>query len=407
MEVSEFFLKLLVILLSAKLFAEIFSRLSIPSVLGEVVAGLIIGPSVLGFISPDATMHLIAEIGILLLLFEVGLETDVGQIVKEGVRSTLVAVTGVVVPFALGYWVSYRWFGMAVIPALFVGGTIVATSIGITVRVLKDLDRHKTRMSQIVLGAAVLDDVIGVVFLAVLYDLAVTGTVSIIATVRILAFISAFLVLAPVIAKLFVPLMAKLASSSKTKGMIPTIIISLILGLAVISHGVGAPEILGSFAAGIALARRFFLPLGASIDHYSRQLAERIEESMTPIIDLFVPVFFVMVGVSINLRVIDTTSGTFWVFGGALTVVAVISKLVSGVWAPGNWHEKLSTGIAMVPRGEVGLIFAEVGKRSNIFDDAAYAVVVFVVALTTLLAPLAMRITMGGDGGTKPPPERG
>ena len=397
MEVSDFFLKLLVILLSAKFFAEVFSRLSIPSVLGEVVAGLIIGPSVLGFVSPDATLHLIAEIGILLLLFEVGLETDVGQLVKEGLRSTLVAVTGVVVPGALGFWTSYHWFGMAMIPSLFVGGTIVATSIGITVRVLKDLNQHNTRMARIVLGAAVLDDVIGVVVLAVLYDFAVKGTVSVYATARILVFITAFLLLAPILAKLFVPLMAKAASSSRTKGMIPTIIISLILLMAVISHGVGAPEILGSFAAGIALARRFFLPLGASIDHYSHQLAEQIEESMTPIIDLFVPVFFVMVGVSINLRAIDMTSGSFWVFAGVLTVVAVLSKMVSGVWAPGDFREKLSTGVAMVPRGEVGLIFAEVGKRSKIFDDAAYAGVVFVVALTTLLAPLAMRYVMEED----------
>ena len=401
LEVSEFFLKLLVILLSAKLCAEVFSRLSVPSVLGEVVAGLVIGPSVLGFVSPDATLNLIAEIGILLLLFEVGLETDVGQLVKEGVRSALVAVTGVVVPAALGFWVSSRWFGMATIPSLFVGGTIVATSIGITVRVLKDLKRHNTRMARTVLGAAGLDDVIGVVVLAVLYDFAVKGTVSIPATVRILVFICAFLLLAPVLAKLFVPLMAKLASSGRTKGMIPTLIISLILGLAVISHKVGAPEILGSFAAGIALARRFFLPLGASIDHYSRQLAEKIEESMTPIIDLFVPVFFVMVGVSINLRVIDLSSASFWAFAGTLAAVAVVSKMVSGLWAPGGFREKLSTGIAMVPRGEVGLIFAEVGKRSRIFDDAAYAVVVFVVALTTLLAPLAMRLVMRGDGEKK------
>lgn len=398
MDVSEFLLKLLVILLSAKLFAEIFSRLSIPSVLGEVVAGLIIGPSVLGFISPDATLHLIAEIGILLLLFEVGLETDVGQLVKEGVRSTLVALTGVVVPGLFGFWTSYHWFGMAMIPSLFVGGTIVATSIGITVRVLKDLNRHNTRMARTVLGAAVLDDVIGVVVLAVLYDFSVKGTVSIPATIRILVFISSFLLIAPILAKLFVPFMARLATAGKTKGMIPTIIISLILGMAVVSHGVGAPEILGSFAAGIALARRFFLPLGASIDHYSHQFAEKIEESMTPIIDLFVPVFFVMVGVSINLREINMTSGAFWGFAGVLTIVAVVSKMASGIWAPGGFREKLSTGVAMVPRGEVGLIFAEVGKRNKIFDDAAYAVVVFVVAFTTLLAPLVMRIMMRDDG---------
>jgi Kef-type K+ transport system membrane component KefB len=249
-----------------------------------------------------------------------------------------------------------------------------------------------------VLGAAVLDDVIGVVVLAVLYGFAVKGAVNVPATIRILFFIFAFLLIAPILAKLFVPLMARLASGSRTKGMIPTLVISLILGLAVISRGVGAPEILGSFAAGVALARRFFLPVGAGIDRYSHQFAELIEASMTPIIDLFVPVFFVMVGVSINLRMIDMTSGSFWEFAGALAAVALVSKMVSGIWAPGDCYKKISAGIAMVPRGEVGLIFAEVGKRSNIFDDTAYAGMVFIVALTTLLAPLALRLITRADG---------
>lgn len=394
MEVSEFFLKLLIILLSAKLFSEFFNRIGLPSVIGEVVAGLIVGPSVLGIISPDATLHLIAELGILLLLFEVGMETDVGQLVKEGVRSTLVAVTGVVVPGALGYWVSRYGFGMAEIPSMFAGGTIVATSIGITVRMLRDIDRHNTRMARIVLGAAVLDDVIGVVVLAVLYDFAVKGTVSVAATFRMLGLISLFLTLAPVLAKLLVPAMARLASSSKTKGMIPTLILALILALAVIAHKVGAPEILGAFVAGIALARKFFLPVGDNSEHYSHQFAAQIQQCMTPIIDLFVPVFFVMVGVSINLSAIAMGSGEFFGFAGTMTLVAVLSKLISGVWAPGDLREKLSTGIAMVPRGEVGLIFAEVGRRSMIFDDAAYAALVFVVALTTIIAPMAMPLLM-------------
>ena len=394
MEVSEFFLKLLVIIISAKFFAEVFSYLKLPSVLGEVIAGIIIGPSLFGFIQPEATFHLLAEIGILLLLFEVGLDTDVGQIIKVGGQSTMVAITGVVAPFFLGFWLAHYIFELALIPSLFVGGTLVATSIGITVRVLTDLKKQHTKVSQVVLGAAVLDDVVGVVILAVLYDFAVKGTVSIADTARILAFITTFLLLAPIIAKLFVPTIAKLSSISKTKGMMPTLIVSMILGLAIISHKVGAPEILGSFAAGIALARRFFLPLGATIEHYSHELAEKIEEGMKPIIDLFVPVFFVMVGVSMNFRVIDVSSGAFWGFAVALTIVAIIGKIMSGLWVSGGWNAKLSTGIAMVPRGEVGLIFAEVGRRSGIFDDSAYAVIVFVVAFTTLLAPLALRYVM-------------
>lgn len=391
MDVSEFFLKFMLVLLSAKFFAELFSRVRIPSVLGEVVAGILIGPSLLGLIEPDATFHLLAEIGILLLLFEVGLETDVGRIIKVGVQSLLVAATGIVAPAVAGFAIARSWFDLPLIPSLFVGGTIVATSIGITVRVLADLRKQASVIAQIVLGAAVIDDIVGVVILAVLYDFAVKGAVSIRDTVMIVTFITLFLLAAPVIAKLFVPTMAKLAAASRTKGMIPTLIISMVLALAVISHSVGAPEILGSFAAGIALARRFFLPLGTTIEHYSKELAEKIEQSMTPIIDLFVPVFFVMVGASINFRVIDITSGAFWSFAVALTVVAVLSKLASGVWVRGGWDCRLSTGMAMVPRGEVGLIFAEVGKRNGIFDDATYAVVVFVVAATTLFAPLALR----------------
>lgn len=397
MDVSEFFLKLLLIIISAKFFAEVFTYLHLPSVLGEVIAGIIIGPSLLGFIEPDATFHLLAEIGILLLLFEVGLETDVGQIIKVGIQSTLVAITGVVIPAVFGFWVSYNWFALPLISSLFVGGTIVATSIGITVRVLTDLNKQNTGVSKIVLGAAVLDDVIGVVVLAVLYDFAVKGTVNIMDTARILLFITVFLIFAPVIAKMFVPIMAKLSSVSKTKGMIPALIVSLILGLAVISHKVGAPEILGSFAAGIALTRRFFLPLGSTIEHYSHEIAEKIEESMKPIIELFVPVFFVMVGASIDFRVIDITSDAFWGFAGILTVIAIITKMTSGLWVRGGWNRKLSTGIAMVPRGEVGLIFAEVGKRNKIFDEATYAVIIFVVAFTTLFAPLALKYVMKDD----------
>lgn len=394
MEVSEFFLKLLLILLSARLFGEVFAWFRLPPVLGEVLAGVMIGPSLLGLVEPNPIWHLLAEIGILLLLFEVGLETDVGRIIRVGVQSLLVAATGVILPAVSGFYVAFAWFGLPLVPSLFVAGTLVATSIGITVRVLADLRKQTTVISQIVLGAAVLDDIIGVVILAVLYDFAVKGQVSIPDTVRIILFITAFLLVAPVIAKLFVPAMAKLSITSRTKGMIPTLIISLILGFAVISHEVGAPEILGSFAAGVALARRFFLPLGARIEHYSRELAEKIEQAMTPIIDLFVPVFFVMVGVSLDFRVIDFTSGRFWLFAGTLSAVAVVAKLASGIWVKGAWDCKMSTGMAMVPRGEVGLIFAEVGKRNGIFDDALYAVIVFVVAATTLLAPLALRFLM-------------
>ncbi len=397
MEVSEFFFKLLVILISAKFFAEVFAHLRLPSVLGEVIAGILIGPSILGFIQADATFYLLAEIGILFLLFEVGLGTDIRQLVKVGVQSFLVAVTGLILPACASFWLSRYIFNLPFVVSLFIGGTLIATSIGITIRVLVDLNMHQTKSAKIVLGAAVFDDVIGVVVLAILYDFAVKGEVRVMDAAKVLGFISIFLLVAPIIAKLFIPLLSKLSTFSKTKGMIPTLIVSMILILAVISHKVGAPEILGSFAAGIALARRFFIPFGATMDHYSHDLAEKIEENMKPIINLFVPVFFVVVGTSINLKVIDFSSGMFWQMAGLLTVAAIFSKMLSGLWVKGGVRAKLSTGLAMVPRGEVGLIFAEVGKRSGIFDDMIYAVIVFVVALTTLFAPFILRFVMKDD----------
>ncbi|KAB2834395.1 MAG: cation:proton antiporter [Candidatus Brocadia sp.] len=398
MDVTEIFLKLAIILISAKFFAEMFVCLRLPSVLGEVAAGIILGPSLLGFIKVDAFLYLLAEIGILLLLFEVGLETDVGQVVKVGVQSFLVAATGVLVPAVAGFCISKYIFHLSQIVSLFIGGTLVATSIGITVRVLVDIKKHQTKTAKIVLGAAVLDDIVGVVILAILYDFVVKGSVSLIDTAKILGFITAFLLIAPVITKLLVPFISKASLHSKTQGIIPTIMVSLILAMAFVSHKVGAPGILGSFAAGIALARRFFLPLGSTIEHYSPGLSEKIEENMKPIINLFVPVFFVVVGTSINLNVIDFKSVTFWQMAGLLTFVAIIAKMMSGIWVKGGLKTKLSTGIAMVPRGEVGLIFAEVGKKAGIFDDLIYAVIVFIVALTTLFTPIVLRFVMRGEG---------
>ena len=397
MEVSEFFFKFLVILVSAKIFAELFARLRLPPSLGEVVAGILIGPSLLGIVQPDPLFSVLAGIGVLFLLFEVGMDTDVGQLMKVGGQAFLVAVTGVFVPALLGFWVSAYIFHLPADVSLFIGGTLVATSIGITVRVLGDIGKQKTKTAKIVLGAAVLDDVVGVVILALLYDFVMKGEVEVFHAVSVLGIITLFLIAAPVIAKLLSPLIANLSASSRTKGMIPTLIVSLILALAVISRRIGAPEILGSFVAGIALSGRFFLPFGPDAEKSSHHLPEKVAGEMKPIIDLFVPVFFVMVGASINFSVIDFSSPLFWKIAGMLFTAAVLGKMASGIWVRGGIRRKVSTGVAMVPRGEVGLIFAEVGRRSGIFDDTLYAVMVFVVALTTLFAPALLRITMKGE----------
>jgi Kef-type K+ transport system membrane component KefB len=393
-DVIDFFLKLLVILVSAKVFAELFAYLRLPSVLGELAAGIIIGPSVLTLIQVEPVLYLLAEIGILLLLFEVGLETDVGQLVRVGGESSLVAVTGVVLPAVLGFWISFSYMSLSVSTSLFVGGTLVATSIGITVRVLSDLKLRHTRLARVVLGAAVLDDIIGIVILAVFSGFAQRGTVLWLSSLKALGLIVLFLVAAPVIAKLLVPALSKMVDKSRTAGLLPTATICFILALAIVANSIGAPAIIGSFAAGIALARKFFLPFGRPRD---LGLSEKVETAMKPVIELFVPVFFVMVGVSVNLREIDFTSPTFWGLAGVLTLAAIITKAASGIWARGPFRAKVLTGISMVPRGEVGLIFAEVGRRSGVFDDEVYAVLVFVVALTTLAAPLMLRVLVRGE----------
>jgi len=400
LEVSEFFLKLFLILVTAKIMGEAFAQLRLPAVIGEVFAGVLLGQSVLGIIHPDASFMLLSKIGMLLLLFEVGVDTDVGKLISVGGQSVLVALTGVVAPFGLGY-AAGLYFGMSDAGAMFVGGTLVATSIGITLRVLKDLGRQHTHAAQVVLGAAVLDDVIGVVLLAVVFDYTLEGTIDVASSLKVLGFIAAFLVMAPVLSRVLVMFMAKMSDLAKTPGMLSTILVSLILVLSVMAHDIGAPEIVGAFAAGLALTRKSVFTIGGHAEHIRSEIITRAEEKMTPIGELFIPIFFVMVGVSIDFSVIDYQSGAFWVFAGSVTVLAFLTKLVSGVWVRGSVANKLSVGVAMTPRGEVGLVFAETGLRNGIFDEAAYASMVFVVALTTLFAPMMLRALMAYEYGPK------
>ncbi|MBK3333315.1 cation:proton antiporter [Persephonella atlantica] len=392
MEMHEFILSLLIILVSARIFAEIFSYLKIPPVLGEVFAGILIGPSILGIVEVNEIIKIIAEIGIILLLFEVGLETDLKKLQKEGTKSVIVALFGAIVPFGLGFAVSFYMFNLPLIVSLFIGGTLTATSIGITVRVLKDLGKERTSLAQIVVGAAVLDDVIGVILLVILADFALTGEVNIENTIRIIILVALFFATAPVLAAI----MSKFIHVydrryRRVPGFIPTIIISLILFFAYVAHLFGAPEIIGAFAAGIALSRRFFLPFGIALKA-DPHFVEKLETQMRPLIFLFTPVFFVTVGLSMNLREIDFSSLTFWLLTSVLIIVAVFGK-VGGAYLLKNMNglKKLILGTSMVPRGEVGLIFAELGRSAKIFTNEIYSAVVFVVIITTLLPPFLLK----------------
>ncbi|MGC1955345.1 MAG: cation:proton antiporter [Gammaproteobacteria bacterium] len=390
MEVHAFFLQLMVILLLARILAELAVRFKMPSVIGELVAGVVLGPSLLGWLQPTEVLTLLAEIGVILLLFEVGMETDVGRLMRAGPKALLVAVVGFVLPFVLGVAICRGLFQLPLVVSLFVGGTLTATSIGITVRVLCDLHREQSLEGQIVLGAAVIDDVFGVVLLALLYEFSTGGGVSLVSTGKVMLFVGAFFLFAPMAAKLMSQLIPHFDSKSEIPGMIPTTVVSLVLFFAWLAHVVGAPELLGGFAAGLALSRRFFLPFGIAIRTYA-WFSDRLSNEMRPVVRLFTPIFFVMVGVSLDLRSVDWGTAFIWVFSLSLLGVAVIGKVAGGLLVQESWPVRSAIGIAMVPRGEVGIIFAELGRVSGILANDTYAGLVLVIACTTLLTPFALK----------------
>ncbi|HWP01435.1 MAG TPA: cation:proton antiporter [Methylococcus sp.] len=388
--ISGFFFHLMIILLVARGFGELSAWLRTPPVVGELFAGIVLGPSLFGWIAPDGMLRLLAEIGIILLLFEVGLETDIRQLVRAGTRALLVAVSGFTWPFVLGFLIGYGGFSLPLLESLFVGGTLTATSIGITLRVLSDLRRNHTREAQVVLGAAVIDDVLGVILLALLYEFSLSGEVDLTHAGHVLVFIAVFFVLAPILAKLISMVIKRMERASQTPGLIPTTMVALVLFFAWLAHRMGAPELLGGFAAGLALSRRFFLPFGLAL-HTDPDFAGRIDVQMRPIIHLFVPIFFVMVGLSLDLRSIDWGSPFIWVCSLSLFFVATLGKLMGALLVGGPWAERFAIGLAMIPRGEVGLIFAELGRASGILRNEVYASLILVITLTTMLAPILLR----------------
>ncbi|MEW8560653.1 MAG: cation:proton antiporter, partial [Candidatus Thiodiazotropha sp.] len=390
MDTHTFFVHLLLILIVSRLLAELAVRFQAPAVLGELTAGVILGPSLLGWIEPSTTIHLLAEIGIILLLFKVGIETDIRRLINAGRQSLIVAMGGFFMPLFSGFALSYWIFNLGGLVSLFIGGTLTATSIGITIRVLSDLKRQHEKEGEIVLGAAVLDDVMGVILLAILYEFSISGGVSVMNVGKVLTFILLFFLFAPIAAKLISVMIRRFDDYSTTPGLIPIMIISLVLFFAWLAHVVGAPELLGGFAAGLALSRRFFLPFGMAL-HNDRKFAGRIEVQMNPIVYIFSPIFFVTVGLSLSLREIDWTSPFIWSFAFSFFIIAVAAKFFGAMLINANIKQRVAVGLAMVPRGEVGLIFAELGRSTGIFDVEVYAGMVIVITLTTLLSPFALK----------------
>lgn len=404
METHVLLIQVALVLVAARLFGEVAVRLGAPPIIGEICAGIIIGPSLLGWVEPSEAFELLAEIGIILLLFEVGLETDLDRLAKAGPKSVIVAISGFVLPFLLGSGAAYYLFDLSIMVSLFIGGTLTATSIAVTIRILSDMGRHRSYEGQIVLGAAVIDDLLGVFLLAVLYEFAISGSINLVNSGKIILYVGGFFVLAPIVAKMLSPFFKRYHDYSDIPGMIPTILVSTVLLFAYMAHSIGAPHLLGGFAAGIALSRRFFLPFGAALS-VDPVFTKQISEQMNPIIRLFTPIFFVMVGLSLDLGAVDWSSWWIWVFSIGMAVLAIGAKIAGALMIRESIYMRLAIGMAMVPRGEVGLIFAELGRTAGLFDDSIYAGMILVITYTTLAAPFWIKLfySFYGDRMPKPP----
>lgn len=367
-------LELFYLLLAAQLVGWVFRKLKQPSVIGEVVAGVIIGPAILGVVHEGQILDFIAELGAIFLLFLVGIETRLTDILGVGKEALFVGTLGVVVPFVGGWWFS-RLIGFDQIPSLFVGTALVATSVGITARVLQELEVLSRPYSRIILGAAVIDDVLGLILLAVVSGVAATGGFVVGEVARLVAFSVLFVAgsaaLVPVMSRL--PIERLPFRSPLSFGLV------LGVGMAAISAVIGLAPIVGAFFAGMILAE-----LGVGDE------AEGIEVPVQGVAALLTPVFFAVVG--LKLDIVALTEPFVLLVGGALTVIAFVGKLLGGLGALSQGAREASiVGMGMVPRGEVGLIVVALGLSSGAVDNTEYAIVLFVVVVTTLLAPLFLR----------------
>ena len=409
-------LSLVVIYLASKIGGECSNLLGFPPVLGELVGGVVVGVSALhllvfpeggadssssllisllsssaGLSPQDAAatfaansevISVLAELGVIILLFEIGLESNLRELLDVGYQAVIVAVVGVVVPFAAGTVGLMTVFGVAAVPAIFAGAALTATSIGITSKVLSELGRLTSKEGQIILGAAVIDDVLGIIVLAVVASLAKTGTVDVVNVVYLIISASVFLVGAILLGNVFNKSFVAIASSLKTRGslVIPALIFAFILSY--IAAAIHLEAILGAFAAGLVF------------DETDKR--KDLEKQIIPIADILVPIFFVTVGAKTNLGVLNPaipSNREGLIIAVFLITVAILGKVVTGLTVFGQPNiNRLAIGVGMIPRGEVGLVFAGVGSASGALSESLEAAIIMMVILTTFLAPPLLRI---------------
>ncbi|NET50391.1 MAG: cation:proton antiporter [Merismopedia sp. SIO2A8] len=410
-------LSLVVVYLASKLGGELSRMMNLPPVLGELVGGVVVGISALhllmfpesgatatdsmliqglnllngGGISPETlssvfdrqseVLSVLAELGVIILLFEIGLESDLRELTKVGYQAAIVAVVGVAVPFIGGTFGLMTLFHTPVVPAIFAGAALTATSIGITSKVLSELGFLKSKEGQIIVGAAVIDDVLGIIVLAVVASLAKTGEVDVMNAVTLIVSASAFLLGAIFLGKFFNQAFVAIADKLQTRGklIIPALVFAFLM--AFLANAIHLEAILGAFAAGLVL------------DETDKR--KELDQQVLPIADILVPIFFVTVGAKADLTVLNPAieaNREGLVIATLLIAIAIIGKLVTG-WAvfgqPGI--NRLAIGVGMIPRGEVGLVFAGIGAASGVLDKPLEAAIIAMVILTTFLAPPFLR----------------
>ena len=409
-------LSLVLIYFASKLGGELCLRINLPPVLGELTGGVLIGVSAFKlllfpesganasdsllmqflintsplsqqaaqsvFDAQSEVISVLSELGVIILLFEIGLESDLKELIRVGPQAAVVAVVGVITPFLLGVVGLITIFHVDTIPAVFAGAALTATSIGITAKVLSEIKQIGSNEGQIIIGAAVLDDILGIVVLAVVASLAKTGEIQISNVIYLIFSAGAFVIGSIVLGRFLSPFYVSLVNRMKTRGQLLLVSLSIAFIFAYIAQIIQLEAILGSFAAGLILAET--------------EKRKELEEQVIPIADIFVPIFFVCVGAKTDLGVLNPlipSNREGLIIAAFLIVVAIIGKVVTGFTLFGQpGLNKLAIGVGMIPRGEVGLVFAAVGAASGALDPATDAAIIVMVILTTFIAPPWLRI---------------
>lgn len=403
-----------VILIVAKLSGELFERMGQPAVLGELIGGMVIGNLVLlGFtaaepLKTNEIINAFAELGVIILLFEVGLESDLKEMMEVGWSSLLVAALGVIAPFFLGWAVSAYFIpDEARLAHIFIGATLCATSVGITARVFKDLGKLPTREARIILGAAVIDDVLGLLILAVVAGAirasATGASISVVQVVMIAGKALIFLVGSIVFGHFVVPQLLRGAGHFESRGVLLTLAISFCFLLAWAASKVGLAPIIGAFAAGLVLDEVHYKP--------PRGRPERdLHDLVQPVSAVLAPIFFVLMGLRVDLRFFAKLN--LLGFALVLTMAAIIGKQICSLGVVERGTNRLAIGLGMIPRGEVGLIFAGIGAtlllpnaagvNEPVIGASTFGAVVIMVVITTLVTPPALKWALARSTGPNP-----